>query len=113
MDTESDLNAYIEMAYEGKQENEDVAGCCGSLAIGAASGTVLETPCCSEKVANCCSKTSSKASNSEHVGSISTPEVAEVSCCSELRSKTHSGVAASWSFANIDINEWAGKFLCS
>ncbi|KAF2728181.1 NAD(P)-binding protein [Polyplosphaeria fusca] len=97
-------------AYEGKQENEDVANCCSSLAIGAASEMVRETPCCSEKVTNCCSKTSSQASISEHAGSISTPEVAEVSCCSELRSKTHSGVAASWSFADIDINEWAGSF---
>lgn len=112
MDTESDLNVYIDMAFEEQQENENVAGYCGSLAIEAASETVRETPCCSEKVAHCCSRTSSKASNSEHAGSISTPGVAEVSCCSELRSKTHSGVAT-WNFADIDINEWAGKYLCS
>lgn len=112
MDAKSDLNIYIDMAYEGKQDNEDSVDCCGSLAIGADSGTVRETPFCSEKVANCCSKTSSKASDSEHSGSNSAPEVAEVGCCSELRSKMHSEVAASWSFADIDINEWAGKSLC-
>jgi hypothetical protein len=113
VDTESDLNVYTDMTKEGKQENEDAAGCCDSSAIGVASGTARESPCCSEKVANCSSKTSSKASNSKHAGSISTPEVAEASCCSDPRSKTHSGVAASWSLADIDLNEWAGKFLCT
>jgi hypothetical protein len=101
------------MAKEGKQENGDAAGCCDSSATGATSGTARETPCCSEKVANRYSKTSSSASNAEHAGSVSTPELAEVSCYSELRSKTHSGVAGSWSFADIDLNEWAGKFLCT
>ncbi|KAH8688900.1 S-adenosyl-L-methionine-dependent methyltransferase [Phaeosphaeriaceae sp. PMI808] len=56
VDTESNLMSYIDMANEGKQENEDAAGCCDSLAIGAASGTARETPCCSEKVASCCSE---------------------------------------------------------
>lgn len=86
VDTKSDLNAYIDVGLEGKQENEDVAGCCGSSAIQAAS------------------KASSKASIIEH---------AEAACCSQLHPETCTGTAASWSIADININEWAGKFHCS
>lgn len=113
VDTQTDLNVYVDMTNERKEENRDAADCCDPSAIGSASRTAQESPYCSEKVANCCSRNSTKASDSEHAGSISTAENAEISCCSELRSKTQSGVAASWNFADIDINEWTGRFLCS
>ena len=113
VDTESNLNIYIDMAREGEEDNEEAAGCCGSSATGTASGTVQETSCSSEKATNCYSKTSIQTSMSEHAGNVPTSEVEEVSGGSERHLKTHGGVAASWSLADIDINEWAGKFLCS
>lgn len=112
VDAERDLNVYIDMANDVKKEDEDVAGCCDSSAEGATSGRMQETPCCSEKVANFCSQNSSKDIDSEHAGSNPAQEVAGVTCCSKLRSKTDSDVAAPWNLADIDINEWAGKFLC-
>jgi len=61
VDTKSDLNVYINLGNEGKQEDGQAA--------------------------NCCSNTSSKASNSKREGIIST-------------------------LAEIDLNEWAGKCFC-
>lgn len=101
VDTKSDLNIYIDIANEGRQESEDVTGCCNSLVVEAASKTARETLCYTENVGNCCLKGLSKATDSEHV---------EVNRCSKLCSNTHSDVAAPWRFADIDINEWAGKF---
>ncbi|KAF2009468.1 NAD(P)-binding protein [Aaosphaeria arxii CBS 175.79] len=48
IDTESDLNVYIDMSSERNQEIEQASGCCGSSTAESVSGTVRATPCCSE-----------------------------------------------------------------
>jgi hypothetical protein len=85
VDTHSDLNVYVTMANEAKAENENAAQSCNPSVAGAASGTLQEAPCCWEK----------KRSN----------------CCSDQSPTKHGGAAAAWDLADVDINEWAGKFI--
>jgi len=93
VDTENDLNAYVDMAKEDKH-----VGCCGQSTKRAASSEGKTVSCCpEEKGVGCCSK-------AENNTTLSSNASANATILSDKDTATDFGLA------DININEWVGSF---
>lgn len=104
MDTHANLDVYVDLAQEKKEKNEDAVGCCKLSTEGSPSGTAQETSGSPEHRLT-------KASDLEQAGNTLAPNTGGSSCCSAPRGESQSDMAVSWNLGDIDINEWAGKFI--
>jgi hypothetical protein len=98
VDTESDLNVYVDMARDTESQRREATGCC-------------------EKIESCCAKNDA-AGASFLDGEDDTKTDGSASCCSTngLALKHTEGgekaiMSSNISLSDIDINEWAGKCL--
>ena len=104
VDTESDLNIYVESAKEAKAKKANACGCC--------SKPVKEFASSDGKTAGCCSKAAEDGTNcGDGLGDATTPERKQVDFCSAAKTGQHDTEITAFNLPDIDFNACAGEYL--
>jgi hypothetical protein len=92
VETESDLNTYVESAKEPKAKKDNVGSCFGKL--------VKEVDSSDEKTAGCCSKAAKDTTGSgDGFGDATT------------QAGGQDNEITAFSLPDVDLNAWVGEYL--
>jgi hypothetical protein len=112
VDTENDLNVYVNVAKESQTSNDHIPDCCELVAKGCGFSTQQSGDCCKEQTAGDCylNRGNDTVNRSNGSSNSTTPmNKSSTGCCSATCSGNQDSEGLELHLCDIDVNEWAGK----